>query len=639
MKKFISLLLVMTMVFALSAPMSFAADDTFSLIVASDPHYDYDRIAKVTPKPELLMDALTGDYDINTAFITQEDTYSHINTSGQLFYESGAILDEFLKQAAENKTAKFVLITGDLTNNGSRESSEAMAAKLRAFETSTGKSVYVIPGNHEVQVLKKSEFKEIYNAFGYAEALAQDSSSASYTADLPGGYRLLCIDTTGEEKSGYEFSNERLNWVKAQCEQAKKDKKHLIAAMHHNILQHFAFDFIHRDATIDNSYGLKELFCEYDVKYTFSGHTHAQDIMQYKGSNGNIIYEVVNGALNSFPLSYRVVDFSNSQVKFSSKNISSVDTSSFANMKYTVGDQTKRAISDAAISHANSDFRGYAHTAFRYAVKELFSDTLRTGTLKKYLGVDYSQDTEEDKSNYEIALIIDKIGNKMEEILKMPLYTKDKDTMLSVSVQAVDRINGQPLFDENGKPVMVAKYSVQEISESYGGIIPPSHYKDLVDVLVLLYETHVSGGEGLTYNSDEFFITIHGIAAALNYCLYSISEAEYGRLIRFIASKFEPTILGKIPSSVYSYMASGKEGFEQNIILMTYLLAPWIKGVVSDSIPSDKDITLPAYTAYEVPEEKPVDNSIKGKFAAFFDKFVEFFRMLFKVLTFQGVFG
>lgn len=626
MKKLIAIVLVLTMIFSASALLSFAADDSLSIVVATDVHYDYDKITTLE-KPQLKYDENIKDYDIDTAFITKEDTYSHVSASGQLLFESEAILDEFLRQAAENTKINAVVLAGDLTENGSAAASNAMAAKLREFENTTGKSVYVIPGNRDVSTITKAQFKEIYNVFGYAEALAQDSESASYTADIGGDYRLLCIDTTGEKKSGNELSDERVNWIKAQCEQAKNDKKHLIAVMHHNLLQHFAFDFIHEGSVIEDSYGLKELFCEYDVKYIFSGHTHAQDIMQYEGKNGNIIYEVVTGALNAYPLSYRVVDFTESAVNFSTKSITSVDTSKFSDM----------GISEEAIKHAQADFKGYSQTAYRYGIKELFSETLCTATLKKYLNVNYT-DTQE------VARIIDKVGKKLEEVLHLPLYDKDK-TKISVSVKAVNKATGEFLLDEDGNQIMEAKYSIQEITESYGGILPATHYKDLLDVLVLLYETHVSGGDGLTYNSDEFFIVTHGLAAALNYCLYSISEGEYGVLIKFFANKLEPTILGKLPAAIYAYMAGGKYGFEQNIIFMTYLVSPFIKTMVSDTIPSDRDVSLSGYQVYETPEETPdeepeekPDNSFRAKLVAFFDRFIEFFRMIFKILTFQEIF-
>ncbi len=650
MKKIISVLLVLTMIFSMTGMMSFAADDSLSVVFATDVHYAWEKITNNGTIPELQINPQTNDYDINEAYITEDTNFSHVPATGQLLFESGAILDEFLRQAGEDD-AKVVVISGDLTDTGSEDAALTMAQKLAEFEVDSGKSVYVIPGNHDVFKISKDRFKEIYHVLGYAEALAQDTASASYTADIGGDYRLLMIDSTGAANGGHQFDEARINWIKAQCEKAKSEKKHLIAVMHHNLLQHFAFDFIHEGAIIDDKYGLKELFAEYDVKYTFSGHTHAQDIMQYEASNGNIIYEVVTGALNAYPLSYRVVDFAESGVSFSTKSITSVNTSSFDKMMVTVVEKDEdgkdikkevRAITDEAIIHAKADFKGYAQKAYRIGIKELFGEKLCTATLKEYLNINY-------KDDQTVSRIIDKIGAKLEEILVMPLYDKDK-TKVGVMVPLVDPETGKVVLDDEGNAVMTARYSVQEITESYGGLLPPTHYKNLLDVLVLLYETHVSGGEGLTYYSDEYFVIIHALAAALNYCLFSVSEYEYGIMIKFMASRLEPTILGKLPAEMYAYLAGGKQGFEQNIIFMTYMISPFVKNMVSDTIPSDRDVTLGAYKAYAEPtppaepdDPTPTpppaeDNSLRAKFVAFFDKIADFFRMIIRVLTFQEIF-
>ena len=647
MKKIISVLLILTMLFSMTGMMAFAADDSLSVVFATDVHYAWEAITNNGTIPELAIidtDEESGNnyYDIDTAFITQDENFNHVPATGQLLFESGAILDEFLRQAEQNPDAKVVVISGDLTDTGSEDAALAMAEKLANFETRTGKSVYVIPGNHDIFKISKDRFKEIYHVLGYAEALAKDSASASYTVDLDNDYRLLMIDSTGAANGGHQFDEARINWIKAQCEKAKSEKKHLIAVMHHNLLQHFAFDFILEGAIVDVKYGLKELFAEYDVKYTFSGHTHAQDIMQYEASNGNIIYEVVTGALNAYPLSYRVVNFAESGVSFSTKSINSVNTSAFDKMMVTVNNVAERAITDEAIIHAKADFKGYAQKAYRIGIKELFGEKLCTSTLKEYLNINY-------KDDQTVSRIIDKIGAKFEEILVMPLYDKDK-TKVGVMVPLVDPETGKVVLDDENKAVMTARYSVQEITESYGGLLPPTHYKNLLDVLVLLYETHVSGGEGLTYYSDEYFVIIHALAAALNYCLFSVSEYEYGIMIKFMANKLEPTVLGKLPAEMYAYIAGGKQGFEQNIIFMTYLISPFVKNMVSDTIPSDRDVTLGAYKAYAeptppaepddpTPTPPPVeDNSLRAKFVAFFDKIAEFFRMVIRVLTFQEIF-
>lgn len=593
MKKFISIILAVTMLFSMMSLVSYAADGSLTFAVASDIHYAYDTIAEKSDSTS------ESEDDVDSAFIPEDEAYSHIGVSGQLFLESEAILDKFISDVISDSKITTVLLSGDLVNEDTESETNATAAKLREIEQA-GKSVYVVPGNHDVLNTTKARFKEIYNAYGYAEAIAQDSNSISYVADLDDNYRLLAIDTTGEGESGNALSATTVEWIKTQCEQARKDEKHLVAMMHHNILEHFAYDVMHEGALIDESYGLAELFAEYDVKYTFSGHTHSHDIMQYTGANGNVIYEAVTGALNAYPVSYRVVTFSDTAAELSTRSITSVDTSAFSSL----------GISDEAIAHAKADFKGYAQTCYRVGIKSLFSGMLCASTLKNYLDVDY-------ESNQEVARILDKVGEKLAEIVAMPLYERDKTAE-----------------DE---------FSVQEITESYGGILPASHYKDLLDVMVILYDSHASGSYGLTMNSDEYFVVVHGFAAVLNYCLYSISEQEYGVLIRFIAEKLSPT-LGQFPSELYAYMAGGKQGFEQNIIFMTYLISPFLKSTVSDSVPADRDVTLGAYKSFAsdatatpgAPDEE--DNSFRAQMASFFDRIIEFFRMVFKILTFQDIF-
>ena len=61
MKKIISILLVLTMLFSMMGIVSAAAGSTTSFIIASDVHYDYEKISKVEPKPELQQNETTGE--------------------------------------------------------------------------------------------------------------------------------------------------------------------------------------------------------------------------------------------------------------------------------------------------------------------------------------------------------------------------------------------------------------------------------------------------------------------------------------------------------------------------------------------------------------------------------------------------
>ena len=67
MKKIISVLLVLTMIFSMTGMMSFAADDSLSVVFATDVHYAWEKITNNGTIPELHINPQTNDYDINEA--------------------------------------------------------------------------------------------------------------------------------------------------------------------------------------------------------------------------------------------------------------------------------------------------------------------------------------------------------------------------------------------------------------------------------------------------------------------------------------------------------------------------------------------------------------------------------------------
>ena len=96
MKKIISVLLILTMLFSMTGMMSFAADDSLSVVFATDVHYAWEAITNNGTIPELAIidtDEESGNnyYDIDTAFITQDENFNHVPATGQLLFESGAI--------------------------------------------------------------------------------------------------------------------------------------------------------------------------------------------------------------------------------------------------------------------------------------------------------------------------------------------------------------------------------------------------------------------------------------------------------------------------------------------------------------------------------------------------------------------
>lgn len=99
----------------------------------------------------------------------------------------------------KNKKPDVLIISGDLTLDGEKQSHLELAQRLEEIKKS-GTLVYVIPGNHDilnpyargfkgnsqyvVDSISPSDFSKIYGDFGYNDAISRDKDSLSYLAPL-----------------------------------------------------------------------------------------------------------------------------------------------------------------------------------------------------------------------------------------------------------------------------------------------------------------------------------------------------------------------------------------------------------------------------------------------------------------------
>lgn len=126
LKKSLSIILSLTLVLCSCLVMTASAkndSDKFGFAVASDTHYVH---------PVKQAGTTLADEGWVTTFNSESESLTN---------QSGFIIDEFLKECAENPKCQFVLITGDLATHGRDYVSEheAVAAKFRKFEKETGK--------------------------------------------------------------------------------------------------------------------------------------------------------------------------------------------------------------------------------------------------------------------------------------------------------------------------------------------------------------------------------------------------------------------------------------------------------------------------------------------------------------------
>ena len=280
-------------------------DITF--FVASDTHY--------------LAETLTDNGEAFQEFINSGD-------GKQLGYIH-EIMNAFENDIKEKKP-DILIISGDLTSNGEKESHLELAKRLTRIEK-MGTSVYVIPGNHDIfnpyargfkgdkqyltSFISDKDFGEIYMNFGYKEALSRDKTTLSYLATPTEDVWLLMLDTAQYENNTAlgvpqidgRIASETIEWIKQCSDLAKSKGAQLIAVMHHNLLNHS--DTVREGFTINNSEDIVKLFQRNDISLALSGHIHLQDIKSHKNEK-NSIYDIATGCISIYPQKYGVLKYS-----------------------------------------------------------------------------------------------------------------------------------------------------------------------------------------------------------------------------------------------------------------------------------------------------------------------------------------
>lgn len=254
---------------------------------------------------------------------------------GLLLSKSAAMLDAAIAKV-KNSNADVLLVTGDLTNNGSKTSHNYVAQKLAEVEAE-GIPVYVIPGEHDVReggtltAITKSAFEDIYKDFGYSES-KQDPNSASYVADLGNGFEVVMSDSVAADGKG-----QMTQWVVDQAKASVNSGKTVFAASHHPIVTRSSVDrtfidllhtlsgvelelggkfriytddpdqaaanlgLVDRTCVLNNSGALLDA----GVKYLFSGHGGTLSVSGTTTSNGAQLYDIMSGSLVNASASVR----------------------------------------------------------------------------------------------------------------------------------------------------------------------------------------------------------------------------------------------------------------------------------------------------------------------------------------------
>ena len=562
----------MTVVFVLSSVsvMAFAADkDDLKIAIASDLHYN-------VPREEL-------EGNPSQPFEIDDPIYWYANRRAAMEDESGFIIDEFLRQCAEDDSIEYVLIPGDLADNGRVVVEEhlAVAEKLRAFEEATGKSVFVINGNHDASLNEGDttfdEFMSIYADFGWDKAIDTLDDTCCYTADLGNKYRLIALDSCHESYSTEDgMTTEKVNWVCDMAEKAADDGRYPILMMHHNLLDHLPMQrIVSRNFIIRNHTVTAGKFANAGIRVVFSGHEHCSDGATYTSAAGNVIYDFATTSLSMYPLEYRVFTFNDEEIKYEARTVDSIDLDALT--------ATVKGYSDEQLALMQAGLNAYAKGFLKVGVEY----RLALGFSMEKMGID------EDAIYYDL---VNAVMSKLNSALETPFYGEG---------------------------------SVSEQMEKYGISIPDSNYVNGWDLATELVSAHYAGSEHYSVYSDEVAILLRTVAFLLREELSLLSgDALTASADALIAdnglTSFKPE-LESVGTSVFGQGISPAEYF------IVALISPLLhKFANDDDGVDDNNGTLKGYAAAE--KESKFDN-IVAKIKAFFDKIKFYFEMMFSIFT------
>ena len=277
---------------------------------------------------------------------------NYLSQDPKLLEYSGEVL-EYLVGETLQRNPDLVIIPGDLTKDGELMS-HRLAMQILARLRSAGIPVIVVPGNHDIdnpegyyfngdntrpaERTSPEQFEALYADFGYNRAYAKDPASLSFVCEPLKGLVLLCIDTDKYEDNLYLDKGDTVNynqtsgrirpatltWMLAEADKARTLGKQVVLVQHHNIVQHYdAQGTLQGDYIVDDYENVSKQLMEHGIHMAFTGHTHLQDIAQYRAIADNdrldSLIDVATGSVISYPNPWRIIkvnnDFTEWQIK------------------------------------------------------------------------------------------------------------------------------------------------------------------------------------------------------------------------------------------------------------------------------------------------------------------------------------
>ena len=563
MKKIISIILSVAMLVSVTGVAASAeyGDCDLSFAVASDLHINVD--------------------ETELEWYSEDPIFGYANRRAAMEHESEFIIDEFLNQCANDDNIQFVLISGDLADNGRSipEEHYTVAEKLTKFEKETGKQVYVIPGNHDFGNLGEycevdlAKFKEIYADFGYNQALTLAEGHGSYTADLSERYRLIALDSNDPDKSTEDgVTEDRVEWVVEQAKKAYADNKYPILMMHHNLLDHLPMQrILSHDFIIRNHTATAEKWANAGIRLVFTGHEHCSDATSYTSAKGNLIYDFATTSLTMYPLQYRYIEMYDNEIRYEAKTVDKIDTDALT--------QKVPDYSQEQIDAMNAGLNAYAENFLK-------------------AGVQY---------RLELGFTDEKLGIKEGDIY----YDLVRDV-----IDALIDVLDMPLYGEG---------SLSEVAAEYNITLPESEYETGWDLAMTMVAAHYAGSENYPMSGRDVTLFLRIVSTVI--------KEVVGTLDDTVISDIAVAILAGVGNDqsydVIEKITNEQGGITAGEYLALAIFSPVIESFVVDDGVDDNNGSIVGYARNS--DGDRLDN-IAGNLSSGFSEFTSIINTILQFL-------
>lgn len=269
------------------------------------------------------MYVLTDTHFLSPAMWEEGESINNREMGDQIaIKDTPAILRSFFKKIIADEEAKYVLITGDLINNGDKRSHLDFMEQLKAL-TDAGKTVFVTCATHDyagegedenifhavyytkdgcipAERVYKTELPSLYYDYGHKYADSIDGESGSYAVNLSEKIRMIAIYDNGNGRSHCGLFDEGFNWLTNEIRSANERGQTVFLAVHHPVIPPWP---VYKDIAEFELFGgyerLRKIMCENGVRMIFTGHTHVHGIKKYTDDEGRWFYDITTNALPS----------------------------------------------------------------------------------------------------------------------------------------------------------------------------------------------------------------------------------------------------------------------------------------------------------------------------------------------------